>query len=644
MRKLFEMKELFFCLFLYLAYFNSKRMNCLSSENNNDNININFNQLNMKLNLKIQKFIAYSNEFTEFQTINQDYKGINFFRPKDKKIIFTDSKNTDNNQENTDPQMRNIYAYYNKPDKKIEYKTDIDKDLESHMIAYGKFKRTRYQLGWDKLHIKTFASAENNNPLMQCYSAGFIEGAISSREIYYYYTNIHIFFANSVKYIEEIKKFYAVIDKNIKERIKNKNNYKNLSDSEFTDLTYLACLNAQINGLHQGYNSQAEEDKKLDLYDFYFINSEGNFGDLKSYMKVNKLQFKNLDEFFTQKNLFSFYNTNNISKIWKDITNQGHCSAIIKLIENPKTKMLDILAGHNTWSDYSEMIRVLKFHSFAFEGNNPVFGMRPKTLNFSSYPGVLFSGDDFYLLDTKIGLIQTTLNVINKFAYKDLLDMKKYIPEFMRLQITNFSSNSAVEWVNKYKSWQNHMYITQWLVIDYNILNNINQQRAKGSNPSWKSNLRNDLKANQSGLVILVEEAPRSILSRDITTEFLEKGFYGSFNISYFPEHQELVGMRHFKDVNFFDKNNNPRHYILKNLQNEVKDIESFKDLILYNGYKKRNPLIKDDPSFRDPTNGISARNDLLTGQFYGGIDFKVIKYYKLIVLFFEDFKQRPGR
>lgn len=601
----------------------------LKSEKKNDNLNINFNQMSMQLQLKIQTFAKFTEEFENLEKNIPKYenfyiKNDNLYSKLNNLNNFLDNSKLskkDNDQENIkkdeQEEIRRIYGYFNNLKKTMEFTSIKFKETDKTLIAQGMYKKTRYAQGWDKLRLKTFAS-NNGNPLLQCYSAGFIEGAISSKEIYYYYTNIHIFFKKSKKSVDDIKNFYSIINNNLRDRIKKENfQNQNLNDSEFRQLAYIACLLAQINGLYHGYNSQAEGDKKLNLLDFYFINSEGNFGDLKAYMKVNNMKFDSLQDFYKKDNLIKFYETTDINIIWKNLIRKGHCSAIIKVIENSEGKK-DIIAGHNTWSDYSEMIRVLKYISFGFEGENGVFNMRPKSINYSSYPGVLFSGDDFYLLDSKVGILQTTLSVINKFSYKNLIDLKNYIPEFMRLQICNFTSNTAKDWVNTYKSFQNHMYITQWLVIDYNMLSKLN----KGE------------KVNE-GLVYLVEEAPKSILYKDITDEILEKKFYGSFNLSYFPEHQNILGMSHFKNVNFFDKDYNPRYYILENLQNKVNDMESFKNLLMYNGYGKTDSLIIDDPSIKDPSNGISARDDL-AGTLHGGIDFKVIlimKFFSLNVI-----------
>ena len=202
--------------------------------------------------------------------------------------------------------------------------------------------------------------------------------------------------------------------------------------------------------------------------------------------------------------------------------------------------------------------------------------------------------------------------------------MKEYIPEFMRLQIVNFTSNTGAEWVKNYKSFKNHMYITQFVVIDYNLLEKLN----KGE------------KVN-SGLVMMTEEMPRSILSRDLTKEVMEKSYFGSFNIAYFPQHQKIAGMGHFK-INFYDKEHNPRYYILEHLAKNVKDLESFKKLMMYNGYGEKNPNFPDDPSLNDPDNGIAARDDLRlngNGGYHGGIDFKVFFFLFFFFLIFLDNK-----
>jgi hypothetical protein len=159
-------------------------------------------------------------------------------------------------------------------------------------------------------------------------------------------------------------------------------------------------------------------------------------------MSETDLKNENPDNFNTKENLKKIYNTDNIEDIWNKLNSSGHCSAIVKFTKNNNGKF-DILSGHNTWSSYSELVRTLKYFDYGFEEEINV-GMGKKSINFSSYPGVLFSGDDFYLIDNKLTILQTTLSAMNKFTYKNIINEDNYVPEFMRIMTTNFMSNTAV--------------------------------------------------------------------------------------------------------------------------------------------------------------------------------------------------------
>jgi hypothetical protein len=186
---------------------------------------------------------------------------------------------------------------------------------------------------------------------------------------------------------------------------------------------------------------------------------------------------------------------------------------------------------------------------------------------------------------------------------------------------TNLISNSGAEWAENYKTYKNHMYITQWIVIDYNVLHRLNKDKSD----SGKKFLRKADTTKYSGLVNLVEEVPGSILTNDITSLLLKQSYFGSFNLSYFTEHQKIIGLRQWEKIDFTSEKYNPRYYILKSLHKNVHDIYDFASLIQYNGYKNPNPKIKNDPSFNDPSNGISSRDDISNNDPHGGVDFKIV-------------------
>ncbi len=560
-----------------------------------------------KLSLKVNAILSYYKEFSKIKVENED---LNQFKESESE--------TETEAEASSNKIGKVYGYLNKATSEIEFSTQEKKNLV--LVAQGEYHRSRFLTGWDKLHIKTFSGA---NPIIQCWTAGFIEGLLSSKEIYYYYENIHVFFHGQKNVMDEIKKFYSKVDEKLK-RVINEEAFEKLkntsTENETLHWSYIACLHSQLNGLTEGYNLVADKNKKLTLLDFYLINSEGNFGDLKAFMKINDMKIDPNSKFNSPENLKKVYNMDNIDKIWKRILREGHCSAITKIVENDDGT-LDMISGHNTWSEYCEMMRTLKFMDWAFEGNNQVVGMKPRKLNYSSYPGVLFSGDDFYELESKVVLLQTTLSALNRFIYKGILDVDKYIPEFIRIMTTNLISESGAEWAENYSSYVNHMYLTQWLVLDYKVLEKINKDR--------KASKENFLKesGNYKGLLYLVEEVPGSIKKEDMTEKLLKNKFYGSFNLAFYPEHQELLGLRSFGSDDFTSKEKNPRYYILEKLHDSVKNTEDFVHLIQYNGFHKKNPVLPDDPSYENPDDGISARSDLYNdfSSFSGGIDFKVV-------------------
>lgn len=38
----------------------------------------------------------------------------------------------------------------------------------------------------------------------------------------------------------------------------------------------------------------------------------------------------------------------------------SHCSAFIKVVKDDKGNYKDLIVSHNTWDDYSEMLRIYK--------------------------------------------------------------------------------------------------------------------------------------------------------------------------------------------------------------------------------------------------------------------------------------------
>ena len=507
-----------------------------------------------------------------FSKFIEDYNGIS--------IEFNKEENLDSNT---------LYAYYDKLNSKIIITKEEKLNNENNLIAKGKYEKTRYKTGWDLFESKTY---NNANPIIQLYSIGIIEGILSQEEIKDYMNNFRYALGGNEK-ASQLKQWFKEADENIKRKINNINSEKD-NKFDLKSLSYLACLHAQINGLYKGYNLKSEEDD-VDIYELYLLNSEGNYDDTLVYMGINQIEYNDNVNFENDENLMKYYNTTKFEEIWRKLTRKSHCSAIVKLINENNEK--NILFGHNTWTGFYELLRTYKSIDYAFEGDNQILGLKPIKMKYSSYPGILFSGDEYYTIENNLAITQTSLSTIFPERLVNGLNKKEYIPEFMRIMTINFLSRTGKEWVKNFEKLYNgnHIYFASWIIVDFNKINSNNN------------------------LIFIAEEVSENVMTMDYTKEFLKKGYYGSYNLPFFKEHTVQTGISYF-NLNLDDKKYNPRGYLVKSLINEVNDIQSFQDLLTYNKYKMNDSKVEDDPSVDDPYNGIASRSEE-----YGTIDFKII-------------------
>ncbi len=81
-----------------------------------------------------------------------------------------------------------------------------------------------------------------------------------------------------------------------------------------------------------------------------------------------------------------------------------------------------IEAGHATFSDYAEMVRIVKSYVMPMpcapvsSDLHPELKMCAKKMIFSSYPGVAGSTDDWYVTDTGMLFTETTISM---YFFKD---------------------------------------------------------------------------------------------------------------------------------------------------------------------------------------------------------------------------------
>lgn len=116
-------------------------------------------------------------------------------------------------------------------------------------------------------------------------------------------------------------------------------------------------------------------------------------------------------------------------------------------------------------------------------------------------------------------ITETTLEVIDIRQYDYVKKEEDYIPNFLRVMAATRLSKTAGEWVQILKKYNSGTYSSQWMIVDYNIVNQIKGTDNKPDN-----------------LIYVVEQTPNRIISYDISQQFYNQGYFASFNRAFFEE------------------------------------------------------------------------------------------------------------
>ncbi|CAL8107535.1 unnamed protein product [Calicophoron daubneyi] len=297
------------------------------------------------------------------------------------------------------------------------------------------------------------------------------------------------------------------------------------------------------------------------------------------------------------------------------------CSALIKLTES------DVYLSHVTWSPYVDMLRVLKNYQFPWKGSstqdsNTVPG---SVITFSSYPSVISSIDDFYITNSRLVVIETTISNSNKDLWKYVRSgARSSVFTPFRAMAANRLARNGPEWVSYFKRNNSGTYNNEWMVFDANLFH------PGKSLPS-------------KGLLIVAEQVPGLVYHEDVTEVLIRQRYWPSYNLPYFPIVYNISGARakaeEFGD--WYDYNVTARAKIFRRDVEKVKNLATMHELMRYNDFRN-DPLSRCNctPPYT-AENAISARNDLndpngtypissFKYRLHGGTDVKITNYTML--------------
>ncbi|PNH12428.1 Phospholipase B-like 1 [Tetrabaena socialis] len=132
---------------------------------------------------------------------------------------------------------------------------------------------------------------------------------------------------------------------------------------------------------------------------------------------------------------------------------QGKCSALIKVTGD----LGELLMGHSTHDSFTAMTRIYKHYDFGGLADAAVVA---KQVSFSSYPGELFSDDDFYLLSSGLVVLETTNHIYQGDIFR-ALRQDDVVLSWQRIRLANWMAGSGEEWIELFSRHNSGTYNNQ---------------------------------------------------------------------------------------------------------------------------------------------------------------------------------------
>ncbi|XP_006901078.1 PREDICTED: putative phospholipase B-like 2 [Elephantulus edwardii] len=452
-------------------------------------------------------------------------------------------------------------------------------------VAWANLTNAIRETGWAFLEVGT---SGRYNDSLQAYAAGMVEAAVSKELIYMHWMNTVVNYCGPFEYeagyCEKLKHFLETNLEWMQEEIDLNR------DSAYWHQVRLTLL--QLKGLEDSYGGHVNFPTgrfTIKPLGFLLLQLSGDLEDLEP--ALNKTT------------------TNRV-------LGSGSCSALIKLLPGQH----DLLVAHNTWNSYQHMLRMIKKYSFQFhQGPQEDSPLVPSNnLVFSSYPGTIFSCDDFYVLSSGLVTLETTIGNNNPTLWK-YVQPKGSVLEWVRNIVANRMASDGAAWADVFKKYNSGTYNNQWMIVDYKAF--VPGEPSPGSK-----------------VLTILEQIPGMVVVADKTEELYRKSYWASYNIPSFETVFNISGVQSLvaQYGDWFSYNGSPRAQIFLRNQSMVHDVDSMIQLMRYNDFL-HDPLswCKACTPHPNAENAISARSDLnpangsypfqaLHQRSHGGIDVKV--------------------
>lgn len=448
-------------------------------------------------------------------------------------------------------------------------------DSSQPMVAWGKFRDEINSTGWSFLEVHSNASLSDKTQAM---AAGMAEGALTAELMYKGYQN------TLAGYCDAEPDFCTKLGRFLGENLKWM--MEQIASNPKDEFWYqINLILEQFEGIKQGYLNNASF-PPIDDFGFLLMQADGDLEDLEQVLEKKEV---------------------------RHVFGSGSCSALIKVLPGNK----DLYISQVTWTSYAQMLRVFKLYDIGVTVRGSAGEIIPgRKQSFSSYPGTMTSGDDFYMLSSGMVSQETTIGNSNPDLWKYVVE-RGIVLEWMRSIVANRLARTTVEWAYYFSKHNSGTYNNEWMILDY-----------KQFTPD---------EPILPGTLLILEQIPGIIEVADMSVYLQENTYWASYNLPYFPYIFNMSGARanYEKFGSWFSYEGAPRAQMFKRDHGKVVDMDSMMKLMRYNDYQ-HDPLSRCNctPPYSGE-NAISARSDLnpadgkypfgaLGHREHGGIDAKV--------------------
>ena len=335
---------------------------------------------------------------------------------------------------------------------------------------------------------------------------------------------------------------------------------------------------------------------------------------------------------------------------------KDHCSVIIKLVSATDQRPSELYTAHTTWTGFQEMLRIYKMYDFPYTIASSSKTVVPgRKIALSSYPGNLFSTDDFYTISSGLVATETTIDnhngtrIIHTIHTTHTMHTIHTLPTihtiesiwgevkpeavltWIRTMTSNRLATDGPSWASTFAQHNSGTYNNEFHVVDYNIFAASQQQQQSDGGEVALSLLPH--------VLTVIDQMPGHMEISDQTDKLQSTGFWASYNRPGLPYTYE--NMNYTATIAaygpHYSHSQTSRAQLFDLLQGSIVDEASLKKVMRFNQWDNEDvpKEIREQmcAAGLSASNAISERGDLtplsskcaddVTQQDEGGIDMK---------------------